>query len=313
MRSYTVVGAGAIGLLYGSRLAAAGHPVRWVVRSGADEMRAAGLEVRSVDGDLRIEAAAMDVFDDPSDAPASDVVVVALKTTANEHLADLVGPAVADGATVAVFQNGLGVEARVRHAMPQAGAVVGAMCFVCAHRRSAGIVDHLDYGAVTAGVHGESDPRAAVALVDDLIGTGTEATIVADLAVARWRKLVWNVPFNGLSVILGATTDALLGAPATRGLVADLMDEVIGAANAAGHAVAVDFRDEMLATTDAMAPYAPSMKLDHEGGRPMEIEAIYDAPLDAALRAGAPMPKVAAVRDQLRFLDRRHVVADRHG
>lgn len=305
MRSYTVIGAGAVGLLYGGRLAAGGHQVRWVVRTGAAEIRANGIAVRSVDGDLRIGPEDVEVFDDPSDAPASDVVIVALKTTANDHLTQLVGPAVADGTTIAMFQNGLGVEDRVRRAVPHAGAVVGAMCFVCAHRASVGVADHVDYGAVTVGAHGRSDPAQARALVRDLTAAGTAATLVDDLAVARWRKLVWNIPFNGLSVVLDASTDALLGDPHSRRLVTELMDEVIGAANAAGHAVAGAFRDEMLTTTDAMTPYAPSMKLDHDGGRPMEIEAIYDAPLQVADSVGAPMPTVAAIRDQLRFLDRR--------
>lgn len=302
MRSYTVVGAGAVGLLYGIRLAAAGHPVRWVVRSDGDEIRARGMSLASVDGDAIVPPSATDVFDDPGAVPPSDVVIVALKTTANDELGSLVAPAVADGSTVAMFQNGLGVERQLRAVAPHAGAVLGAMCFVCAHRRSPGVVEHLDYGAVTVGaLDGRGDEAGA--LVGDLIAAGIDASAVDDLATARWRKLVWNIPFNGLSVVLDASTDELLAAPPTRRLVADLMDEVIIAANGAGHRVDRGFRDEMLATTESMTPYAPSMKLDHDGGRPMEINAIYDAPLAAARSA---MPKVAALRDQLRFLDRRH-------
>ena len=126
-----------------------------------------------------------------------------------------------------------------------------------------------------------------------------------DLGVARWRKLVWNIPFNGLSVVLDASTDELLADPATRRLVTDLMDEVIDAAAAVRSRVDPSFRDQMLATTDAMTPYAPSMKLDHDAGRMLEIEAIYDAPLAAAAAAGGAMPKTAALRDQLRFVEGR--------
>jgi 2-dehydropantoate 2-reductase len=301
MRSYTVVGAGAVGLLYGIRLADAGNAVRWVVRSGAEEIRARGLSLRSVDGDVSLDPATVEVYDDPSIVPPSDTVIVALKTTANPHLAELVGPAVAEGATVAMFQNGLGVEEALRVAVPHAGEVLGAMCFVCAHRVTPGVVDHTDYGAVTVGTSGAGDGVWGV--VDDLCAAGIDATGVDDLAVARWRKLVWNVPFNGLSVVLDASTDELLGSPWTRQLVVDLMGEVIAGSAAAGHPVEPGFRDEMLATTEAMTPYAPSMKLDHDSGRPMEVAAIYDAPLAAAAVAGATMPKVEALRDQLRYLD----------
>lgn len=305
-RRYTVIGPGAVGLLYGARLQAAGHDVCWVTGSGAAAIGRDGIHVVSPAGAVDFSGAQVTVVDDPREAPPSDVVLVALKTTANHDLDRLVQPAVRPGSTVAVFQNGLGVEAQVRAAVPHAGPILGAMCFVCAHRRSAGVCDHLDYGAVTVGYLDDHDdaPAAAAALVDDLVGSSTEATMIPDLGVARWRKLVWNIPFNGLSVVLDASTDELLADPGARRLVVDLMDEVIAAARSAGIEVEPSFRDEMLATTDAMTPYAPSMKLDHDAGRPMEIGAIYDAPIAAAEAAGSSMPKAAVVRDQLRFVDR---------
>ena len=233
-------------------------------------------------------------------------MIVALKTTANADLAHLVGPAVGDGATVAVFQNGLGVEEQVRAAIPHAGAVLGALCFVCAHRIGPGRADHLDYGAVTVGELGTTSPSTSVTgLVEDLTGAGVDATVAADLGVARWRKLVWNIPFNGLSVVLDASTQDLLADAGTRALVGDLMDEVIAAATAVGHPVEPGFRDVMLATTDAMTPYAPSMKLDHDAGRPLELGAIYDAPLAAGRAAGASMDRIELLARTLHFLDGR--------
>lgn len=305
-RSYTVVGAGAVGLLYGTRLAAAGHHVQWVVRSGADTIRREGINVRSQGLDLSIAPADVVVVDDPARADPADLVIVALKTTANQHLADLVGPAVADGATVAMFQNGLGVEEAARDAIPMAGAVLGAMCFVCAHRLGPGRADHLDYGAVTVGELGSGGPSSAAAsLVDDLNGVGVEATAVDDLAVARWRKLAWNIPFNGLSVLLDASTDELLSDPSVRSLVVEVIDEVVEAAAACGAGSAPGLRDELIAMTEAMTPYAPSMKLDHDASRPLEMAAIYDAPLEAADAAGAPMTRVGVLARQLHLVDRR--------
>jgi 2-dehydropantoate 2-reductase len=92
----------------------------------------------------------------------------------------------------------------------------------------------------------------------------------------------------------------------SRRLVERLMHEVVAAANASGSPIDRSFVDEMLARTDAMAPYAPSMKLDFDAGRPLELDAIYGAPLDVAAAAGAPMVAVAALADQLRFLDGRN-------
>lgn len=309
MRSYTIVGAGAVGLLYGTRLAAAGHPVRWVVRSGAEEIARDGIEVHTGGEVLRVTEP--DVRVDPADAPASDVVIIALKTTANDHLDRLVAPAVEAGSTVAVFQNGLGVEQQAWAAVPQAGAVLGALCFVCVHRLGPGRADHLDYGAVTVGELGATQPSTeARDLVADLTAAGVEASSVDDLGRARWEKLVWNVPFNGLSVLLDASTDELLADRTTRVLVGDLMDEVITAARACGHGVERTFRDQMLEVTERMRPYAPSMKLDHDAGRALELDAIYDTPLELARQAAVDMGRTDMLARALHFLDRRRATGD---
>ena len=89
------------------------------------------------------------------------------------------------------------------------------------------------------------------------------------------------------------------------------MDEVIAASAACGHPVEVGFRDQMLSMTDAMRPYAPSMKLDHDAGRRLELAAIYDAPLAAARFAGAPMPRVEMLARSLHFLSARSRRIDR--
>lgn len=308
--SYTVIGAGAVGLLYGTRLALAGHPVRWLVRSGVEEIRRGGIEVRSGGALLRLPPGEVAVHGDPATVPASDVVIVATKTTANERIGALVRSVCAPDATVALFQNGLGAEARVRAEVTAAGPVLGAMCFVCAHRTAPGRADHLDYGAVTLAPLDDATDRdgrpsrlAAERIADDLRASGVQVSVQDDLAIARWRKLVWNIPFNGLCTLLDASTDDLLADPATRRLVGELMDEVIDAASAVGHRIEQGFRDEMLATTDAMRPYAPSMKLDLDAGRPLEIDAIYGAALAAARAAGAPMVRTAALATMLGHLD----------
>ena len=299
-RSYTVVGAGAVGLLYGTRLATAGHPVRWLVRSGADIIAAQGIEVTSEGRVLRIEPAAVVVATAGEELAPSDVVLVATKTTANDRLAHLVGSVAAPGATVAVFQNGLGAEERIREQVPGVGAVLGGLCFVCARRRRPGRAEHLDYGAVTLAPLEDAHLAAAQTIAADLARAGVDTSVLEDLGVARWRKLVWTIPFNGLCALLDATTEELLADPATRSLVSDLMDEVIAGAGATGHDVPSSFRDEMLAATDAMRPYDPSMKLDLADGRPLEIDAIYDVATSSARRAGAPMPRAEALAAMLR-------------
>jgi 2-dehydropantoate 2-reductase len=302
-RSYAVVGMGAVGGYYGARLAAAGHDVHFVARSDVAHVRAHGLRVESPDGDVALDEVL--VHADPAEVPPVDVVVVAVKTTDTTNVLDSVARLAASGATVVAMQNGLGVEDVLAAAVPDA-TVLGAMCFICSNKAGPGHIRHLDYGRVTVGERGASGVTDAVAgVVDDLTAAGLPASALDDLELGRWKKLVWNIPYNGLSVVLDAGTDELMADPSTRALVEQLMREVVAGAAACGRAIPGSFVQQMLDDTEAMIPYATSMKLDFDAARPLELDAIYQAPLRAAQHAGCEMVRVATLHDQLRFLDAR--------
>jgi len=304
-RRYAVIGTGAVGGFYGAKLAASGHEVHFLARSDAEVLRREGLRVESVDGDLTLPE--VSVCTDPADLPAVDVVLVTVKTTANGSLGRLLGPLDAPGRIVVAMQNGLGVDDQAAAAAP-AATVLGGLCFVCATRERPGFVRHLDFGAVSLGERTSDGTAAGItaaveAVGADLAAAGIEVRERPDLLAARWQKLMWNMPYNGLSVVLDAGTDQLQADPSSRALVTRLMREVEAASVAVGHPVGDGFVDQMLEYTDRMTPYAPSMKLDHEAGRPMELAAIYDEPLRVAAAAGAPMHELTALADQLHFLD----------
>lgn len=307
-RRYAVVGLGAVGGYYGARLAAAGHEVHFVARSDFPFVRRNGLVVESPEGDLRLEQ--VSVFDRTTDVPPVDVVVLATKTGSADDVAALLGPLVTEGTVVIALQNGLGVEQPIADALPQA-TVLGGMCFVCSNKAGPGHIRHLDYGQVTVGAH-TTDPAGAGitpavdAVASDLEAAGLPVQRLENLVTGRWRKLVWNIPYNGLSVVLDAGTDNLMADPATRSLVRALMEEVLDAAAACGHRIERGFVDHMLRTTDAMTPYKTSMKLDYEAGRPLEIDTIYGAPVAAARAARFEMTRTATLFAQLQFLDARN-------
>ena len=124
-----------------------------------------------------------------------------------------------------------------------------------------------------------------------------------DLVVARWKKLVWNIPYNGLSVVLDAGTDELMADSTTRSLAHQLMVEVQQGAAAQGRDVPDEFVEQMLVDTDAMTPYRTSMKLDYDSGRPLELDAIDRTPLDRAAAGGVSLPRIEMLAAQLEFLD----------
>jgi 2-dehydropantoate 2-reductase len=310
-RSWTVIGVGGVGGYYGSRLALAGHDVHWVARSDRDHLRRHGLVVTSPKGDVHLRDLSVSGPGEP--LPPTDVVVVATKTTGNDAVAEQVAAALRGRAgVVVVMQNGLDVERvfaeRLADAAPGV-VVVGAMSFICASKPAPGVVAHVDYERVTVGAVDPARLESAAAVADvvaDLTGAGVPCEGLDDLVAGRWRKLVWNIPFSGLSVALDTSTEQLVGDPACRSLVRSIMDEVVTAAAATGHAVDEGAAAALIESTERMVPYAPSMKLDFEARRPLELAAIYEVPLVTAAAAGVAMPRTEALWRQLDFLDRRN-------
>ncbi len=307
-RRYAIIGTGAVGGFYGGRLARAGLDVHFLLRSDFEHVHGRGLRVDSVDGDFRLHR--VHAYGRAEHLPACDVVVVALKTTENHRLAELLPAAAGEGGLVLMLQNGLGVEESAAGVVGP-DRVLGGLAFLCAEKVGPGHVRHLDYGFLTLGDYGaEGRPRGITGRLrgvgSDFEAAGIDVTLAEDLVLARWKKLVWNVPFNGLSVVLGAPTDALVADPDARALVEVLMDEVRAGAAACGREIEPAFRDHMLDLTGRMTPYRTSMKLDADAGRPMEVEAIFGAPLRAARAAGTDLPHVATLYRQLKFLDGRN-------
>jgi 2-dehydropantoate 2-reductase len=221
-------------------------------------------------------------------------VLVTLKTTALPEAEPLLRPLIGPGTRLVAMVNGLGVEDRLA-AWFDPRRVFGVMCFVCVNRDGDGAVRHTAYGQVATGHFGE-DASERARLTSLFRSSGIDCLEPASLLEARWRKLVWNVPYNGLGAAYDRTTDGIVGDPALRAESRLLMDEVIATGNAdlaaAGQTARIEpaWADEQERRTLTMGPYAPSTLLDQRAGLPLEAEAMFAEPLRRARRLGVPAP-----------------------
>lgn len=304
MTSYAVLGVGALGGLYGGLLARAGLDVHFLLHSDYEHVRAHGLRVDTPLGDFQLPK--VNAYRSPDEMPAVDVVIVAWKSTANAALEAALPPLMKTDSCVLVLQNGWDVELDAARIVG-AERVLGGCCFLCSNKVGAGHIQHLDYGRISFGEYapllaGSITPRMQ-RLADDFRRAGIDITPTEDLRQTRWMKLMWNIPFNGLSVVLNALTDRIMADPHAAALAESLMREVRAAAAGCGSFVEESFIDKMLADTRKMVPYASSMLLDYQQGRPMEIEAIFGNPLRAAEAAGIPVPRIEMLYRQLKYLE----------
>jgi 2-dehydropantoate 2-reductase len=307
-----VIGAGAIGGFYGAMLAGSGFEVHFLLRSDYEHVAKHGLTVRSkVKGDRHLPN--VHAHRSASTMPKCDWLLIGTKATGNACLMPTIIHAASTGAKIIVLQNGLGIEDELRPLMPDHLHLIGGLCYVCLQRTTPGVIEHIGAGLVRLGYHSgpaenleerQAMTRSAAALFE---AATIPVEAAPNLTAARWDKLVWNIPFGCLSVLLDAGTATLIKNPESRRLVIDLMHEVIQGARDCGYDLAHDYPDKLIAMTAALPDYLPSMYLDNAQHRRMELDAIFAAPLEAVRAAGGAMPRIEAFYRALRFKDARNV------
>ena len=291
---------GAIGGFYGAKLAHAGKEVHFLSHSDYQYVKERGLQVDSCDGSFHLPQ--INAYGAASDMPKCDVVLIGLKTVNNHLLPELLPPLLKEDTLVVLIQNGIGVEEDVQKIFPEVQLAAG-LAFICSAKTEPGRVNHQCYGYINIGNYSCKQQEKIDEVVDDFRKAGVDANEVEYLE-ARWKKAVWNMPFNGMTVALNTQTDILLQHPSTLQLIKDQMMEVIEAAQACGMKnIDETFAEKMIYNTVHMTPYSPSMKLDFDFKRPMEINYIYTRPIEKAREAGYQMRKLEMLEQELRFLE----------
>src|ERR1700730_15683340 len=295
-----VVGSGAIGSYYGAKLAYGGKDGRLLLCGDLSEIRRAGLHVRGKGENFRVTK--VNCYNSTKEIGPCDAALITVKATSNRDLVDLVPPLLNEQTMLLTLQNGLGNDEFLAQHFG-AERVLGGLCFICLNRISRTEVERYDYGHVILGEFGRASQPRTHEVAAEFKRASVKCSVTEDIALERWRKLVWNVPFNGLSILAGGVdTAAILADEALRRVTLALMDEIISAANKCGHALPSDAAAEQIRRTEAMGAYKPSTLQDWEAGRPLEVEAIWGEPLRRAAAAGAQTPRLGIIYALLKSL-----------
>jgi 2-dehydropantoate 2-reductase len=322
-----IVGCGALGSYYGAMLHRAGQDTHFLLRSDHDAVRRNGVAISSPKGDFIVRPKCARR---PEAIGACDLVVIGLKTTANDQFPHLLPPLVQEQTVVLTLQNGLGNEAALARLFP-AAQIMGGLCFVCLNRTAPGVIQHLAHGRVVLGEHERwPEPRTHV-IAEMFRHAGVPCTVTDNLDRAHWEKLIWNIPFNGLGVAAAAgcdalnaaavdpqaplhlpsslapcaPTDQLLTDPAWECWVRALMLEVIAAARARGFDLEDALAGQNIERTRVMGAYKASTLIDFERGQPLELESLFGEPLRQAQAVDVATPRLTALHRVLTALDAR--------
>ena len=296
-----VIGSGAVGCLYGARLAQSGHDVRFLMRRDLEAVRANGLTIKSCDGDFHIAAQA---FGSSAEIGEVDLVLCALKATSMDVAESLIRPCVGPETGIVAMINGLGIEEQFGQWFGPK-RIFGGLAFVCINRGEPGMVHHLEYGRLALG-HLMDDRKQTQALANLFAEAGFDASVRPSLRQARWEKLGWNVPFSTLAITAGAvTTREIMDDEGLAAMAERLIVEVGMAGNADGCQIDIDaMAERMMTNTATMGPYKPSMLIDYENKVEIEVEAILGEPVRRAKRLGVAVPTMELQYRLCAFLDR---------
>ena len=301
---FGIIGTGAIGAYYGAKLAKAGEEVHFLFHSDYDYVKMHGLQINSVNGNFHLND--LQVYHRVEDMPKCDIVIVALKSTNQKLLKNLLLPLLKQDTWVLLIQNGIGLEEDFSNEFPQIGVLAG-LAYICSTKTGPGVVNHSDLGRLNIGNYNCYDSVRLQALADIMNHAGIDTKLVHH-DEARWQKAVWNMCFNGLTVVLNTTVDKLVNCTSTISLCHSLMIETIEAAQACGvTSLDKQYVDRMLEMTMKMKPYSPSMKVDFDHHRPMEIHYLYTRPIEEAIKFGYEMKKLKMLEEQLKFIEQSYL------
>ena len=294
---FAVLGSGAVGGYYGSKLWQAGHDVTFIARGKhLDAIRQRGLEIKSPLGDVIARATAEE---DTSRIGHVDCVLLATKAYDNASALPKLRPIVGNASVVLTLQNGVDSVDECAAAIGRE-AVIGGSAYIAAAVEAPGLI--VQTGTHTRVVFGEVfQPGAAVssrvaAIRDALAATGIDVEAVADARVPLWEKFIYLAPFAAFT---GASRQPIGGIwkfPQVRETFYDACREVERVARAEGVNVAADRISRIEGYMATLPPSTrSSLLIDLQQGKRIEVEALQGAVVRRGKKTGVPTPIHAAL------------------
>lgn len=293
---------GAVGAYFCGRLSQHGADVAVTVRSDRELIARNGFAVSSIAGDFIFKP--QQVLSDASEySNDADYLILTSKVLPAADSVKLIKPAVKPNTKIVLIQNGLGIEDDIAQAFPE-NEVLSAVAYIGVARTAPGVIAHTGAGRLIIGRFGGGKSAAAGELCELFTQAGVPAETTGDIAFYRWKKLLWNVPYNAMSVVGGGLlTSEMTDRGDVENLSIHLMQEVVLTARACG----VDLPEELVAEnveyTRNFPPYKTSMLVDCENNRPLEVEAIVGSVVKAARNHQLQVPHLETLYALLKAFD----------
>ena len=297
-----ILGAGAMGSLFGGLLAETGEQVTLLDINDAHlaAIAADGLRLETDTGDRHVRN--LQALRPSQATQVPDLLIVFTKSmhtrAALASVRRLIGPST----YVLTLQNGLGNVEALASAVPQERILVGVTTWPAdlagpGHVRShgAGVIHMMTADGV--------DRPMLEHVVSVLSDAGLRCQADANVWGAVWEKVAFNAALNPLCTVLNRPVDALGVVEDGPALALAIVEEVLAVARASGISVdAIKGSDNVRHAIVAHRGHKPSMLQDVLAGRPTEIESINGAVVVAAQRHGVRVPHTETLMQLVRLV-----------
>jgi 2-dehydropantoate 2-reductase len=283
-----VVGVGALGGYFGALLANAGNDVTLIARGEQLEaLRTRGLTLRShVVGDITVHPAATDRCEEVGPV---ELVMMCVKTYALEAAAVQARPLVGPDTVIVPVQNGVDAAESIGQSVGF-GPVLRGTTFVNAHREGPGVVRHSGGQRLVFGeLSGAQSPRTA-RLCEVFLQAGITAEARSDIRLAMWEKFA-GISSAGALAVARLPLGPVLACPETREFVRQTIIEAVAVGRAHGVMLPDDYAERFIALVTPFPAWTkPSMLVDLEAGRRLELEAINGTVVRMGRERGVTTP-----------------------
>ncbi|KAF9897750.1 hypothetical protein BX616_005055 [Lobosporangium transversale] len=286
------VGTGAIGAFYSWRLQQSGGcVVTTVCRSNYEVIKVKGIKIQTAAWDEGPHIFRPDHVVNTVPCETFDFIMVCMKALPQVYnIADIIAPAVnaSPNAAIVLIQNGIGIEDPIKARFPR-NPILSTIAYIGVTQNEAGVVFHS--GHLRDLIIGLFEPVKGVDAksVLQIFGQLCEkadigTTITDEIQSYRWRKLVWSVSMNLISILSELrTVSNVLASEKYKQLLVTVMEEVVALGSALGYDVPPTLVGQSIATSESLFEgYKASLVVDFEEGRPMETEVIFSNPIKIA-------------------------------
>jgi 2-dehydropantoate 2-reductase len=283
-----IIGAGAMGSLFGALLSEAGEDVCLldIWKDHVDAMNANGLMVESQGQTRCVRVTA--TFD-PGQVDPADLVVIFVKSTSTSKAAKTAAGLLRPDGLVMTLQNGLGNADAIAQVIDAPKVVAGTTSHG-ATVLGPGRIRHAGSGPTLIGMWANDDLEPVRRIAAFFTAAGIESEAADDIHSVVWNKLLVNVGINAITALTGIKNGQLLTLATTRALARAAVQEAMVVAQAMGVDIRADAADYVLEIARATGLNRSSMGQDVDRKRLTEIGVINGVIVEKARKAGLDAP-----------------------